>query len=397
MKQIRVMIRANLVSLKRRLAISFSMAFSVALAVCVLVGFLSMASGFESVLENSGSDTVVVVLGGGTNQELGSDIPSDAIRALQATRADIGVDRNRTGNVILSQELVQPVIAELGENGVQRTLSLRGMSKDGIQLRDNVTISEGRMFSSGAREIAVGCQLAADLPELAVGNTVRLGTVNWKIVGHYEAAGSVFESEIWSGLDAVRGAFDRQGQVQTLRMRLTDPAALPQMQTALEGLTNATPLTAMTEADLYKGQSSRTVDLIRYFGWPIAILMAFGATAGAVNTMMSSVSDRTVEIATVRALGFSRLSAFTATWVEAVLIASIGTALGLAVSWAVFNGWQASTLGANYTHMAFKLEVSQSVIQTVAIFGVTIGIIGGVLPALSATRIPLIAALRAQG
>ena len=329
MKQIRIMIRANLVSLKRRLAISFSMAFSVALAVCVLVGFLSMASGFESVLENSGSDTVVVVLGGGTNQELGSDIPSDAIRALQATRADIGVDRNRTGNVILSQELVQPVIAELGENGVQRTLSLRGMSKDGVQLRDNVTISEGRMFSSGAREIAVGCQLAADLPELAVGNTVRLGTVNWKIVGHYEAAGSVFESEIWSGLDAVRGAFDRQGQVQTLRMRLTDPAALPQMQTALEGLTNATPLTAMTEADLYKGQSSRTVDLIRYFGWPIAILMAFGATAGAVNTMMSSVSDRTVEIATVRALGFSRLSAFTATWVESVLIASIGTALGL--------------------------------------------------------------------
>ena len=397
MKQIRVMIRANLVSLKRRLAIAFSMALSVALAVCVLVGFLSMASGFESVLKNSGSDTVAVVLGGGTNQEFGSDIPSEAIRALQATRADIGVDRNRTGNIILSQELVQPVIAELGENGVQRTLSLRGMSKDGAQLRDKATISEGRMFSSGAREIAVGCQLAADLPELAVGNTVRLGTVNWKIVGHYEAAGSVFESEIWSGLDAVRGAFDRQGHVQTLRMRLTDPAALLQLQTALEGLTNATPLTAMTEADLYKGQSRRTVDLIRYFGWPIAILMAFGATAGAVNTMMSSVSDRTVEIATVRALGFSRLSAFTATWVESVLIASIGTALGLAVSWAVFNGWQASTLGANNTHMAFKLEVSQSVIQTVAIFGVTIGIIGGVLPALSATRIPLIAALRTQG
>ncbi len=399
MKQILVMIRVNLVSLKRRLAISFSMAFSVALAVCVLVGFLSMASGFESVLKNSGSDTVAVVLGGGANQELGSDIPADAIRALQATRAAIGVARDRAGNPLLSRELVQPVIAEL--DGVQRTLSLRGMSAQGSRLRDNITISEGRMFSPGAREIAVGRQLAAELPDLAVGNVVRLGALNWKVVGHYEAAGSVFESEIWSGLDAVRATFDRQGQVQTLRLRLEGSEALARLQSALETLSVSTPLNAMTEADLFKGQSSRTVDLIRYFGWPIAILMAFGATAGAINTMMSSVSDRTVEIATVRALGFSRLSAFTATWIEAVFIAAIGTAIGtaigLAVSWLMFNGWKASTLGANNTHMAFQLEVSQSVMQTVAIFGLTIGMIGGLLPALSAARIPLIAALRAQG
>lgn len=397
MKQILVMIRANLLSLSRRFAISFAMALSVALAVCVLAGFLSMASGFEAVLKNSGSEKVAVVFGGGTNQELGSDISADAIRALKATRADIGVERTRLGDVFFSEELVQPVIATFGEADVQRTISLRGMSETGPAVRDDITLSEGRMFNTGARELAVGRKLAADEPALAIGAVVRLGAVDWTVVGHYEAGGSVFESEIWASLDAVRGAFDRQGQVQTLRLRLNDPSALPQLQTALDGLSNSAQLLASTEADLYKGQSSNTVDLIRYFGWPIAILMAFGATAGAINTMMSSVSDRTVEIATVRALGFSRLSAFTATWVESILIAAVGTGLGVLVSWLVFNGWQASTLGANNTHMAFKLEVNQSVMTTAAIFGLTIGLVGGLLPAVSSTRIPLIAALRAQG
>ena len=85
--------------------------------------------------------------------------------------------------------------------------------------------------------------------------------------------------------------------------------------------------------------------MIRLFGWPVALLMAIGASAGALNTMMSSLADRTVEIATFRALGFNRISAFLATWLEAVLLAILGVVLGLGASWLVFNGWQASTLG----------------------------------------------------
>ena len=138
-------------------------------------------------------------------------------------------------------------------------------------------------------------------------------------------------------------------------------------------------------------------DLIRLFGWPIALLMAIGATAGALNTMMSSISDRTVEIATMRALGFSRLSAFLATWLEAALLAAAGAAVGVLASWLVFEGWRASTIGANDASMAFQLTVTPQVMLTGGMLGLSIGLLGGALPALAASRLPLIAALRARG
>ncbi|BCH62554.1 hypothetical protein RvVAR0630_pl06960 (plasmid) [Agrobacterium vitis] len=124
--------------------------------------------------------------------------------------------------------------------------------------------------------------------------------------------------------------------------------------------------------------------------------MAIGATAGALNTMMNSVSDRKVEIATFRALGFTRLSTFIGTWIEAVLLAAIGAISGLAISWLVFNGWQASTIGANDAGMAFQLAVTSDVMLVAGALGLTIGVIGGALPAITATRLPIATALRSN-
>ncbi len=179
-------------------------------------------------------------------------------------------------------------------------------------------------------------------------------------------------------------------------MRLTRRDSLNRLQGSLSTIAG-TPLTALSEAGLYAAQSGRTASLIRLFGWPIALLMAIGATAGALNTMMSAVSDRTVEIATVRALGFSRLSAFIGTWLEAMMLAAIGVILGLAASWLVFNGWQASTIGANNARMAFQLTVTGDVLATSGLLGLAIGILGGALPAIAATRLPITAALRTRG
>ncbi|MDX3973842.1 ABC transporter permease [Shinella sp.] len=388
-RQALVMIRTNLSSLPRRFAISASMALSVALVVCVLAGFLSMAKGFEAALTGAGSPAVAVVLGGGTNQEAGSDIPASVIRTLDAMTGDLGVARDAGGKLVSSREIVVAVDVK------QRTLALRGMDAAGPSIRDGITLSAGRLFTPGAREIVVGDRLAEEFG-LGVGDIVRLGAVDWMVAGHFSAHGSAFESELWADLDAVRAAFDRQGQVQSLKLRLTDPAALERLQDTLATITG-TPLVALTEADLYAAQSGRTASLIRLFGWPVALLMAVGATAGALNTMMSSVADRTVEIATVRALGFSRLSAFLGTWVEAVVLAGAGVLLGLLASWLIFNGWQASTIGANNARMAFQLAVTPDVLLTAGLLGLAIGILGGALPALAATRLPLTAALRARG
>lgn len=395
LKQIFLMIRVNLGSLPRRLWISLSMVLSVALVVAVLAGFLAMARGFEAALQGAGSPGIAIILGGGTNQETGSDVPAEAIRSLAAMTGDIGVARDVAGGLALSREIVVPVDVVRASDGAEQTLSLRGMDPVGPGLRDRASLSQGRLFSPGAREIVVGAHIAQEFSGFAVGDKVRLGAVDWTVVGHFASGGSAFESEIWADLEAVQSAFDRQGQVQSLRARLAGAGGLPVLQEHLSAIPGA-PLTAVSEADLYAAQSERTASLIRLFGWPLALLMAVGATAGALNTMMSSVSDRTVEIATLRLLGFGRLPAFAATWVEAVLLSVAGAALGILTSWIVFNGWQASTMGADNTKMAFQLDVTADVALTAGLLGLAIGIIGGALPALAATRLPLTSALRAR-
>ncbi|PCD66039.1 ABC transporter permease [Rhizobium phaseoli] len=402
LKQIFLMIRVNLGSLPRRRAISLSMVLSVALVVAVLAGFLAMARGFEAALAGAGSPDIAVILGGGTNQEAGSDVPAEAIRSLAAASGDTGIARggpgDGAGGLAISREVVVPVDVRAAD-GVEQTLSLRGMDPAGPAMRERARLSEGRPFVPGGREIVVGARLADAFPGLAVGDTVRLGAVDWRVAGHFTSGGSAFESEIWANLEAVQSAFDRQRQVQSLRVRLAgdDPqkalAALRERLSTLPG----PPLAAVSEADLYAGQAERTKSLIRLFGWPIALLMAIGATAGTLNTMMSSVSDRAVEIATLRLLGFARLPAFAATWVEAVLLSAVGAAIGAIASRLAFDGWQASTMGANNAKMAFQLVVTPEVLLTAGLLGLAVGVIGGALPALAAARLPLSAALRARG
>ncbi|MBY2938146.1 ABC transporter permease [Rhizobium leguminosarum] len=396
LKQIFLMIRVNLGSLPRRLWISLSMVLSVALVVAVLAGFLAMARGFEAALQGAGSTGIAVILGGGTNQETGSDVPAEAIRSLTAATGGIGVARNAAGGLALSREIVVAVDVTRASDGADQTLSLRGMDLAGPGLRERATLSAGRLFSPGARDIVVGARIADEFSGFAVGDKVRLGAVDWTVVGHFTSGGSAFESEIWADLEAVQSAVDRQGQVQSLRVRLAGAGGLSALREHLSAFPGA-PLTAVSEADLYATQSERISSLIRLFGWPLALLMAVGATAGALNTIMSSVSDRTVEISTLRLLGFGRLPAFTATWVEAVALSITGAALGILASWLAFNGWQASTMGANNTKMAFQLDVTADVALTAGLLGLAIGIIGGALPALAATRLPLTSALRARG
>lgn len=392
-KQTRAMISIGLSSIPRRLWISLSMVLSVALVVAVLVGFLSMAKGFEMTLVGAGSPQIAVILGGGTNQETGSDMPSDVIRAIRVTSGDFGVARDQAGELLMSRELVVPVDLPRASDGMSETLALRGMDQIGPSLRSAATLSEGRLFVPGSRELVVGAQLANEFDGLGIGKSVRLGNDQWRVVGHFSANGSAFESEIWGDIEAIQSAFNDPGRVQSLRVQLTSPDSLAALQKALPGF-SPMPLIARSEVALFAEQSQRTGDLISMFGWPLAILMAAGAVAGALNTMMTSVADRTKEIATVRTLGFSRLAAFLGTCGEAIVLSLVGAAIGIAGSWLAFNGFQASTMAAGNAQMAFQLRVTPDVMLTGGLLGLAVGALGGLLAAFSAARVPLVRALR---
>jgi len=380
---------ANLRSLPRRAWISLSMVLSVTLVVLVLLGFLAMANGFRKTLSSTGADDVALVLSRGAFSEALSRIETG--QAHQVEEAP-GIARAADGSALISRELVVPVDALALDSGKSETLALRGIDKTGLTLRPGVQISAGRMMTPGTAEIVVGARLAERYRDLQVGDSIAFGRSQWTVVGHFTAGGSVFESEILADAGLLQAQFNRPNQIQSLRLQLTDAADFARFRAYVEDELDM-GLVVQTEQAFYAAQASDISRIILFLGWPLAIVMAFGAAVGAMTTMYSSVSDRTIEIATVRALGFSRSAAFVATLVEALALTLIGCAIGVALAWIGLDGWSASTKGGANAQLAFQLALSWPQAVSAVVLALCIGAVGGGLPALRATRVPLRAAM----
>jgi putative ABC transport system permease protein len=205
----------------------------------------------------------------------------------------------------------------------------------------------------------------------------------------------VFESEIWADLPVVQSLFRRENIFQTVRARLIAPDALA----ALKAYSDNDPrlkLDVKSENEYFAEQASQTSDLIQKLGWPLAIAMAFGALAGALNTMYSSVASRATEIATLRAIGFGGFPAFVGTLAESLTLAAIGGLVGAAATYLIFDGVSASTLGGNFTQVVFDFKLSWALIVEGVGLALVVGLIGGLFPALRAARLPIVQGLYAS-
>jgi putative ABC transport system permease protein len=381
----------NLKSISQRRWLSLSTIIAVALVVVVLLAFLAMANGFRRTIAGSGADDVAIVLRSGSQAEVNSTVSRDQVHLIEDGP---GIARDADGKPLVSPELYLVV------DGIKRTtqtkanLPLRGIGDQGAALRKGITIVSGRMFNHGANEIVVGKALTREFDGFDLGNTVAFGTTRWIVVGVFEAGGSVFESEIWADLPVVQSLFKRDNYFQTIRARLTGPAALAELK-AYSDNDPRLKLDVKSEAAYFADQASQTSDLIQRLGWPLAIAMAFGALAGALNTMYSSVAARATEIATLRAIGFGGFPAFVGTLAESLVLAAIGGLLGAAATYFIFDGVTASTLGGNFTQVVFDFKLSPALIGEGIAMALGVGLIGGLFPALRAARMPIVAGLYA--
>jgi putative ABC transport system permease protein len=348
----------------------------------VLLGFLSLANGFNQTLKGSGAPDVAIVLREGSEAELNSTLSREQVDLLgRGPGVKIGAD----GRPIISGELLMVVDGIKKSSRTKANMPLRGVGANGLLVRKQAKISQGRMFSPGSNEIVVGAGLLREFEGFELGKSVRFGAQTWRVVGVFEAPGTVFESELWADAPVVQSLFRRGTSFQTARVVLTSPAALP----AFVAYAKSEPrlqLSAQSELAYYAAQAERSGLLIRYFGWPLGIIMAIGALAGALNTMYASVSSRSAEIATLRVIGFSGFSAFMGTMVEALVLSAIGALLGVAICALGFNGLSASTLGAGFTQVAFRVQIGPEIIGQAVILALIIGLVGGIFPGWRAAR-----------
>jgi putative ABC transport system permease protein len=391
LRQVAAVTYINIKSIPQRFWLSFSTVLAIALVVVVLLSFLAMANGFQRTLTNSGADDVAVVLRGGSQSEINSTISRDQVRLIESGP---GIARSADGKPLVSGELYLVVDGIKRSSQTKANLPLRGVGAEGAAVRKGIKIVEGRMFSPGANEIVVGSSLLREFQGFEIGRTASFATSRWTVVGIFAADGSVFESEIWADLPVVQSLFNRNNVFQTVRARLQSPSDLGGLRRFIDEDPRL-KLDVKSESAYFADQASQTSDLIHKLGWPLAIAMALGALAGALNTMYSSVVARATEIATLRAIGFGGFPAFIGTLAESLILAALGGLIGAAATYLIFDGFSASTLGASFTQVVFSFRLSPALVVQGVTLALAVGLAGGLFPAIRAARQPIVAGLSA--
>lgn len=390
LSQITAVTRFGLLSIPQRRGSVAAAVIGVAGVVAVLVGVLSIGMGFRKAMLASGSPDAAIILRSGADNEMVSGLTRETTRVI----ADApGVARAADGPQS-SAELFVIINLLKRATGTDANVPLRGVEAAALRVRDKLKIERGRAFEWGKNEVMVGVGAAREFAGLEIGGQLKVGRYDWPVTGIFSAGGGSAESEIWTDATVLQAAYKRGDTFQSVYTRLESADAFNKFK---DTLTTDPRLNVkvLRQTEYYAEQSTAVTKLIHTLGFSIAFLMAIGAVFGALNTMYSSVSARTREIATLRALGFGSGAVVVSVLLESLALALVGGAIGAGLAYFLFNGLQTATMNfQSFSQITFAFMVTPALLVQGIIWATLIGLIGGLLPALRAARLPIAAALR---
>ena len=380
----------NLRTIPQRLGSSGVAIVGIAGVVIVLVSVLSIAQGFGAAMAQSGSDVRALVMRSGADSEMTSGLgPTEVDLIKQAP----GLRRNGQTAVASAELYVIIDIPKIGTN-TPANVPVRGVEPTATAVREEFSIVEGRMFEFGTTEVVVGRGASVNFQGLTLGNTIVSGQNRWQVVGIFETDGSIAETEIWIDARTLQGAYRRGNSFQTVLARLDTSQTFDTFRDWLTANPQVN-VQVRREAEYYAQQSRALSSLITGIGYGIAALMAIGAVFGAILTMYTAVSTRSREIATLRALGFNTTSVIVSVLSESLSLAAIGGLIGGVLAYVAFNGYQTSTMNfSTFSQVAFAFQVTPQLLGMGLVWALMMGLVGGLLPALRAARLPIPSALR---
>jgi putative ABC transport system permease protein len=389
-KQLVAAISMSLQTLPQRIGASSVIVIGIAGVVAVLVSVLAMGAGFRHTLADSGRADRAIILRGGSDAELNSNL----------TRADVdtisnapGLARDSEGKAVLSSELVTVVNIPKIDTGTDANITLRGVGLELAEVRPELKVVDGRMFHPAVRELIAGAGAAKQFRGLTVGSVLHLRNADWTVTGMFTSNGDVHESELLADVDTVGSSIERNGYSSAVAL-LASAAEFTRFKDALT-TDPQLKVDVQREPEYYAAQSKALTKAINVVGNTVAVIMAIGAMFGALNSMYSAVAARGLEIATLRAIGFGAVPVLLSVMIEALLLSLLGGVIGAALAWLFFNGHTVSTLGGAFAQVVFQLTVTRALIITGIAWACVIGLFGGFFPALRAARLPVAEALRA--
>jgi putative ABC transport system permease protein len=390
LSQVAAVAKFGLLGIPQRRGSVTAAVIGIAGVVGVLIGVLSMAVGFQRAMNASASADAAIILRSGADSEMVSGLAREDTRVI----ADApGLARDAQGPMA-SAELFVIIDLLKRSTGTRANVPLRGVGPAAFGVRDHLKIEQGRPFAWGRNEVIVGVGAAQEFAGLEVGSTLKVGRQEWPVVGTFSAGGGTAESELWADATVLQEAYHRGTSFQSVYAKLGSPAAFGQFK---DSLTSDPRLNVqvLRQAEYYAQQSTVLSTLITTLGYLVASLMAIGAVFGALNTMYSSVSARTREIATLRALGFGAGAVVVSVMLESVALALAGGALGAGVAYLACNGFHTATVNwQSFSQVTFAFTVTPVLLTQGIVWAAVIGLVGGLLPALRAARLPIAVALR---
>lgn len=378
----------NVRSLLHRPLTSLATALGVAFVVVTFVGMLALANGFRAALVSTGREDNVFILRKGADAEISSGLDRNTAAILTSYPE---IARAPDGRPIASSD-VYVVVAKPRVNGTETHLPVRGVGPGAFHVRDQVHITEGRAFQPGRAEIITGRGLIGRMRDVNIGDKLQLGQQYFTVVGHFDADGSAFESEVWGDSEELMTVF-RGPVYQSVVVRLSDPTTFDALKAKMDGDPRL-QVDVRREAQFFREQAGFLSSVLRFIAFFVTIIMAVGAVFGAINTMDAMVAARTREIALLLTLGFKPRSVMASFLMEALLVALAGGVLGCLFSLPI-NGIQTSTTNwQSFGEVSFAFLVTPDILLQGMIFAAAMGIIGGLLPARRAARETLAVAIR---
>jgi putative ABC transport system permease protein len=378
-------------SIPGRWAPSLVIVIGLAGVVGVFTALLAMAAGFESTLRATGRSDAVLIMRGGSDEEVNSGLDRDATDLI---KQEPGIAPGADGRPLASAEMV--VIAELlrkddTQNGAN--ITVRGVEPAAFALRPHLKIIKGRNFTPGLRELIVGSGVLRQFQGAEIGKIVRMRGSNWSVVGEFQS-GDSHDSELWCDINVARSTFGRTGSSSVLAA-LDGAGGLAKLKAAVAGEPRL-QVDVLREQDYFSGQTKQFRQQIGFLAGLVTVIMALGAVFAALNSMYAAVAARGKEIATLRAIGFAGAPVLLSVMIESLLLALAGGVLGALLAYLLFNNLSVATLGQNFTQVVFNFKVTPELVTRGLAIALVIGMIGGFLPALRAARAPVTASLREQ-
>ena len=380
----------NIRNVRVRWQVTLLAVAGIALVVAAFSVLMSMSEGFAAALRSTGRTDNAIVVQRGSGSELTSAVPLEHRNQIVV---DPRVARGKDGQPLACWEWVIVISAPKKTDGQPTNVTIRAVPPSTFEVRGGIQVTEGRSFTPGLDEVIVGRKLVDRIQGMGLGQTVKYQKKQFKIVGVFASQGGAFESEIWGDFDVFGAIFQRGAGSNSLVVRMKDPAEIP----ALDRWIRSNPqmqLQALSERKYYEDQAGPLSSILKKLARFVSFIMGIGAVFGAMNTMYAIVAARTREIGTLRALGFSRRAILLSFVIESVFLALVAGAVGCMLAFPM-NGFSTGTgQTQSFSEIAFDFRITPTIVLTAMGFAVIMGLVGGLLPAVRAARLPIISALR---